>query len=77
MAVRRRRAAAIHQSNLSVLRPCVERQRQTQAKFECVECGFEENADLVGAINIPARGHRVLACGEPVQSGRSDEAGTR
>lgn len=45
--------------------------RQVQAKFECVECGFEENADLVGAINILARGHRVLACGEPVQSGRS------
>ena len=45
--------------------------RQTQAKFQCVECGFEENADLVGAINILARGHRVLACGEPVQSGRS------
>ena len=45
--------------------------RQTQARFECVECGFEENADVVGAINILARGHRVLACGEPVQSGRS------
>ena len=36
-----------------------------------VECGFEENADLVGAIYILARGHRVLACGESVQSGRS------
>ena len=45
--------------------------RKTQAKFECVDCGFEENADLVGAINILARGHRVLACGETVQSGRS------
>lgn len=45
--------------------------RQTQAKFACVECGFEANADLVGAINILARGHRVIACGEPVQSGRS------
>jgi len=44
--------------------------RQTQAQFACVECGYEENADLVGAINILARGHRVLACGEPVQSGR-------
>ncbi|WP_292981747.1 transposase, partial [Nitrosomonas sp.] len=43
--------------------------RQTQARFECVECGFEENADLVGAINILARGHRVLACGGMVQSG--------
>mgnify|MGYP001379563706 FL=1 len=41
--------------------------RQTQARFECIECGFEENADVVGAINILARGHRVLACGEPVQ----------
>ena len=45
--------------------------RQTQARFECIECGFEENADLVGAINILARGHRVLACGEPAQLGRS------
>ena len=45
--------------------------RRTQAQFACVGCGFEENADLVGAINILARGHRVLACGETVQSGRS------
>ncbi len=45
--------------------------RQTQAQFACVECGFEENADLVGAINILARGHRVLACGETVQLVRS------
>ena len=45
--------------------------RQTQAKFECVECGFEENADVVGAINVLERGQRLLACGEPVQSGRS------
>lgn len=45
--------------------------RRTQARFLCVDCGFEENADLVGAINVLARGHRVLACGEPAQSGRS------
>ncbi|MFS8977473.1 transposase [Cupriavidus necator] len=45
--------------------------RQSQARFTCVDCGFEENADVVGAINILARGHRVAACGEPVQSGRS------
>ncbi|SPK77483.1 putative transposase (plasmid) [Cupriavidus taiwanensis] len=44
--------------------------RQTQARFACVDCGFKENADLVGAINILARGHRVAACGEPVQLGR-------
>ncbi|WP_412025298.1 RNA-guided endonuclease InsQ/TnpB family protein [Burkholderia cepacia] len=44
--------------------------RQTQARFACVACGFEENADVVGAINILARGHRVAACGELVQSDR-------
>jgi putative transposase len=45
--------------------------RPTQAKFLCVDCGYENNADGVGAINILARGHRVLACGELVQPGRS------
>ncbi|WP_329032434.1 transposase [Pseudomonas aeruginosa] len=36
--------------------------RQTQARFECVECGFEENADVVGAINILRAGHARFAC---------------
>ncbi len=45
--------------------------RRVQARFACVQCGFEENADLVGAINVLAAGHAVIACGEPVQSGRS------
>lgn len=45
--------------------------RLTQAKFECVECGYENNADVVGAINVLERGHRLLACGETAQSGRS------
>jgi putative transposase len=45
--------------------------RQTQAKFVCVDCGYENNADLVGAINVLERGHRLLACGESAQSGRS------
>ncbi|MFU4579794.1 RNA-guided endonuclease InsQ/TnpB family protein [Pseudomonas aeruginosa] len=36
--------------------------RQTQARFECVECGFEENADMVGAINILRAGHARFAC---------------
>lgn len=35
--------------------------RQTQASFQREKCGFEENADVVGAINILARGHRVIA----------------
>jgi putative transposase len=41
--------------------------RLTQAKFACVECGYENNADVVGALNILARGHRVFACGEDVR----------
>lgn len=45
--------------------------RETQALFACVSCGYENNADHVGAINVLAAGHAVLACGEPVQSGRS------
>lgn len=45
--------------------------RKTQAQFHCVACDFADNADLVGAINILARGHRVAACGETAQSGPS------
>ena len=36
--------------------------RQTQARFKCRECGFEENADLVGAINVLRAGHARFAC---------------
>lgn len=45
--------------------------RQTQATFLCVDCGYEHHADVVGAINVLERGHRLLACGEKVQSDRS------
>ncbi|MEO6320228.1 MAG: transposase [Polaromonas sp.] len=38
--------------------------RLTQAKFLCVECGYENNADVVAAINVLERGHRLSACGE-------------
>lgn len=34
--------------------------RRTQAHFRCVVCDFEENADLVGAINILSRGMQIL-----------------
>jgi len=36
--------------------------RRTQARFLCVKCGFEENADLVGAINVLRAGHARCAC---------------
>jgi putative transposase len=38
--------------------------RQTQALFLCVTCGYGNHADVVGAINILERGHRSIACGE-------------
>jgi putative transposase len=37
----------------------------------CVDCGYENHADVVGAINVLERGYRLLACGESAQSGRS------
>ena len=36
--------------------------RPTQVQFACVECGFEENADVVGAINVLRAGHARFAC---------------
>jgi putative transposase len=45
--------------------------RRTQSKFSCVACGYENHADVVGAINILERGLRLFACGERAQSGRS------
>ena len=38
--------------------------RQTQARFACVGCGYENHADVVGAVNVLERGHRLLACGD-------------
>ena len=35
--------------------------RQTQALFECVDCGYQNNADIVGAINVLKRGQEILA----------------
>jgi putative transposase len=45
--------------------------RRSQAQFACVACGYHNHADVVGAINVLERGHRLLACGELAQSGRS------
>ncbi len=66
---------AVNPRNTSRTCPCcghvAKENRITQARFECVECGYAENADLVGAINILAAGHAVLACGVMVQLDRS------
>ncbi|MEZ2720756.1 RNA-guided endonuclease InsQ/TnpB family protein [Paenalcaligenes hominis] len=41
---------------------CSQANRPTQAQFRCVECGVEENADVVGAINVLRAGHVRFAC---------------
>jgi putative transposase len=38
--------------------------RRTQSLFLCVACGYTQNADVVGAMNVLERGQRLLACGE-------------
>ena len=59
--------------------PCCEHQakenRKSQSRFVCENCGHTANADDVGALNILARGYRVLAC-ESRFVGIFDEAGT-
>lgn len=49
--------------------------RRTQARFHCVECGFQHNADTVGAINVLRAGHARFAC-EVSDAARSPAAGT-
>ena len=57
---------AVQPKNTSRTCPCCghisAENRQTQATFKCVECGFAENADVVGAINVLRAGHARLAC---------------
>lgn len=38
--------------------------RKSQARFTCEDCGHEGHADHIAAMNVLARGRRVLACGE-------------
>lgn len=56
---------AVPPQNTSRTCPCcgytAKENRQTQADFECVECGYTENADVAWAINILRRGHEILA----------------
>lgn len=55
---------AVPPQNTSRTCPCcghvAAENRKTQARFTCVECGFEEHADVVGAINILSRGMQKL-----------------
>jgi putative transposase len=59
---------AVPAHNTSRTCPCcghvAKENRKTQARFLCVSCGYENHADVVGAINILERGQRSLACAE-------------
>ena len=56
---------AVPPQNTSRTCPCcghiAKENRKTQSDFECVDCGYTENADVVGAINILQRGQAILA----------------
>lgn len=49
--------------------------RKSQALFRCMACGYENNADHVGAINVLRAGHARLAC-EVSGAARPPAAGT-
>ena len=52
--------------------------RQSQAAFKCLVCGYETNADVNAARNILTVGQTGLACGSNRISGRKQEpAGNR
>ena len=50
--------------------------RTSQAQFKCMQCGYENHADVVGALNVLARGYRVIACGEE-GAGSGQKTGTK
>src|SRR5450631_2861052 len=68
---------AVAPQNTSITCPCCmhvsKDNRKTQSQFACVVCVYKNHADVVGAINILERGHRLLACGEPMRLGRSEK----
>ena len=55
---------AVPPQNTSRTCPCcgytAKENRQTQADFECVACGYTEHADVVGALNVLARGRTIV-----------------
>ena len=44
-------------------------QTRQMMKFACVQCGYQNNADIVGAINVLKRGEAILAAVWVVQKG--------
>ncbi|WP_083907480.1 RNA-guided endonuclease InsQ/TnpB family protein [Oligella ureolytica] len=65
---------AVNPRNTSRTCPCcgyvAKENRRSQACFKCMDCDFEENADVVGAINVLRAGHARLACAETSPVGK-------
>jgi putative transposase len=61
------RVIAVPAMNTSRTCPCCghisKENRKTQKAFDCVDCGYVENADYVASLNILAAGLAVIACG--------------
>lgn len=53
-----------------------EHNRKTQSQFACVCCGYKNNADVVGAINILERGHSLVSLWRDGAFRPLEEAGT-
>ena len=55
---------AVSPQNTSRTCPCCgsidKANRPTQSAFTCVTCGYTENADVVGALNVLARGRAIV-----------------
>ena len=55
---------AVPPQNTSRTCPCCgnidKANRPTQSAFTCVTCGYAENADVVGALNVLARGRAIV-----------------
>ena len=55
---------AVPPQNTSRTCPCCgytdKENRPTQAQFACIECGYNENADVVGALNVLERGRAIV-----------------
>ena len=55
---------AVPPQNTSRTCPCcghtAKENRPTQADFKCIDCGYTEHADVVGALNILARGRTIV-----------------
>ena len=59
---------AVPPHNTSRTCPCcghiAKENRLSRSRFECVECDFKGDADVVGAINVLRAGHARLACAD-------------